>query len=255
MLSNTAISASTPSALFLRTGALPPCEGGSQAQAAFFSRRRARNDAPNPTVASEAGRYQLAAAALALMSAFRARGSGRHTNQQASTRVPRRQEQANQCFGVEIDRRTTIVKTAEEAAKVVQILRSPSVRDLVHAVDTEVMGWEPGISPYLAGEVFCFSIYCGKGVDFGNGGRLFVDDLDARGRRRGLLPIFQEYFEDAGIKKVFHNYGFDRAQLFREGIDVKGFYADTMHMAQLQDDSRKRYKLSSLGPWRHLAGG
>jgi len=228
----------------LHNGVPPPGHEKSPVQSASCSQRRVLD----PSVGPEAVAALLGATALALMSASRARGAGRHMNRQARARVWRRQGQAQESYGSTwIDRRTTIVQTAKEAKQVVKILRSSPVRDLVHAVDTEVMGWEPGISPYDAGQVFCFSIYCGEGVDFGNGGRLFVDDLDANKKRRGLVQIFKEYFEDAGIKKVFHNYGFDRAQLFREGVDVKGFYADTMHMAQLQDPNRKSYKLSTMG--------
>lgn len=58
--------------------------------------------------------------------------------------------------------------------------------------------------------------------------------------------MFKDYFEDSSILKCWHNYGFDRHILFNHGIDVKGFGADTMHMARLADPSRLRYGLKFL---------
>mmetsp|Transcript_23638 Transcript_23638/g.55105 ORF Transcript_23638/g.55105 Transcript_23638/m.55105 type:complete len:815 (+) Transcript_23638:57-2501(+) len=144
-----------------------------------------------------------------------------------------------------VERGTTIVDNPLAAKRAVAKLRKYT--DRFHAVDTEVLGWNPGVSPYQKGTVFCFTIYCGDDVDFGSGPRLFVDDLRADGTTRGLLKIFREYFEDADIKKVFHNYSFDRAQLCRQGIHVKGFCGDTMQMAQLDDALRSSYKLEYLG--------
>jgi len=155
-----------------------------------------------------------------------------------------------------IDTKTTIVDTEAKAQAVLEILTGPICRDLYHAIDTEVMGWHPGISPYLKGEVFCISIYCGDHVNFGEGARLFIDDLylspDGKPTRRGILPLFKQYLEDPNIKKVFHNYSFDRAQFVREGIHVQGFYADTMHMAYLDDSQHESFTLQYLG--KHLLG-
>ena len=63
-----------------------------------------------------------------------------------------------------------------------------------------------------------------------------------------LFAIFKQFFEDASIKKVWHNYSFDRHVLRNHGIDCRGFAADTMHMARLWDSSRqgKGYSLESL---------
>lgn len=63
-----------------------------------------------------------------------------------------------------------------------------------------------------------------------------------------LFAIFKQFFEDANIKKVWHNYSFDRHVLRNHGIDCQGFAADTMHMARLWDSSRqgKGYSLESL---------
>lgn len=50
---------------------------------------------------------------------------------------------------------------------------------------------------------------------------------------------------------MWHNYSFDRHILQNEGVDARGLYADTMHMARLFDSSRDKkagagYSLESL---------
>ena len=50
-----------------------------------------------------------------------------------------------------------------------------------------------------------------------------------------VILIFKEYFENEKIKKVWHNYSFDRHILYNHSINVKGFGGDTMHMARLWD--------------------
>ena len=62
-------------------------------------------------------------------------------------------------------------------------------------------------------------------MDFGNGPRIWIDNLD---ECEGTLDEFKDYFEDKNIKKVWHNYGFDRHVLYNHGIDVTGFGGDTM---------------------------
>lgn len=63
-----------------------------------------------------------------------------------------------------------------------------------------------------------------------------------------MFAIFKDFFEDDSIKKVWHNYSFDRHVLRNHGIDCQGFAGDTMHMARLWDSSRqgKGYSLESL---------
>ena len=72
---------------------------------------------------------------------------------------------------------------------------------------------------------------------------LWVDNLDDA---HGILQEFKSWLEDETILKVWHNYGFDRHVLYNEGINVKGFGGDTMHMARLSDTSRMKYSLESL---------
>jgi len=153
-------------------------------------------------------------------------------------------------------RGVTVVSTAEEASNVLKVLKSLTEEDRYHAIDTEVKGWLPKLTPYGHGEVTCFSIYCGDDVDFGTGPRLWVDNMGMDGESRGLVECFREYFEDPSLKKVFQNYSFDRAMLFNEGgVRVAGFAGDTMIMARLEHSDRMSYSLESLGcellgdPW------
>lgn len=88
-------------------------------------------------------------------------------------------------------------------------------------------------------QVICASIYSGPDADFGDGpgSVIWIDNM---GDAEGVLQEFKEWFEDPHVAKVWHNYGFDRHVMDNEGIDCKGFYGDTMHMARLWDTSRER---------------
>ena len=101
-------------------------------------------------------------------------------------------------------------------------------------------------NPLGNGKVICASIYCGPKYNFGNGSRIWIDNLD---EAHGTLQYFKEYLEDPSIRKVFHNYSFDYHELRNEGITVQGFSCDTMHMARLWESSRVgkgSYSLESL---------
>jgi len=143
------------------------------------------------------------------------------------------------------------VSTKEEAERVMKILMGAKEkcagRIRYHAVDTEVRGWSPSLSPYGNGEVICFSIFCGPDLDFGNGEQLFVDNLDKDGNLRGLVEYFRPYFEDPDVKKVFQNYAFDRAMLLNHGCRVAGFAGDTMHIARLVNSDLESVSLEELG--------
>ena len=80
---------------------------------------------------------------------------------------------------------------------------------------------------------------------FGNGPRLFIDNY---GEAEGTIETFKAYLEDARYLKVFHNWGFDRHIFFNHAIDVRGFGADTLHMARLLDSSQGpgSYSLAKL---------
>lgn len=143
---------------------------------------------------------------------------------------------------------TTIVASVEEAKKVMAKLLSLKEAGRFHAIDTEVRGWEPNFSPYLYGEVICWSIYCGDDVDFGNGPRIFIDNMDEDGNLRGLVEYFKPYLEDPDIPKVFQNFSFDRAMLLKHNCDVAGFAGDTMDMAHLDNsEAADGYSLEALG--------
>ena len=127
---------------------------------------------------------------------------------------------------------------ATSAEKVLAVIRN-LVRDdpsRIHACDTEVSDINLKLqSPCGNGKVICASVYAGPDVDFGSGSRLWIDNLDDA---EGTLDLFKEYFEDDRIKKVWHNYGFDRHVLYNHDIDCLGFAGDTLHMGRLFDSSR-----------------
>ena len=137
----------------------------------------------------------------------------------------------------------TIVRTKAEAEIVMKRLMSPESKNAIHACDTEVMAIDlKSVGPVGNGFVTCASVYSGPDFDYGLGDgpgtALWIDNLDDS---FGVLQYFKEFFEDDNYKTVWHNYGFDRHIMWNEGIDVKGFKGDTMHMARLQDTSRAKY--------------
>jgi hypothetical protein len=146
----------------------------------------------------------------------------------------------------------TIVRSKEQARVVVDKLMNadPSI---FHACDTEVMDIDlKEVGPVGNGYVTCVSVYSGPDFDYGlgqgPGTTLWIDNIDDA---HGVLQEFKEWFEDERFLKVWHNYGFDRHVMWNEGIDVKGFGGDTMHMARLQDTSRMKnggggYSLEAL---------
>lgn len=134
-----------------------------------------------------------------------------------------------------------IVRTREQAKIVLERLNAadPSI---FHACDTEVMDIDlSSVGPVGNGYVTCVSVHSGPDFDYGlgqgPGATLWIDNLDDA---CGILQEFKEWFENEKHLKVWHNYGFDRHVMFNEGIDVKGFGGDTMHMARLQDTSRAK---------------
>jgi DNA polymerase I len=140
-------------------------------------------------------------------------------------------------------------ETARRVAAKLRELRGPGAP--MHACDTEAVDISvKQQSPVGNGRVICASIYAGPDVDFGGGrSRVWIDNMDAAD---GVLDEFRDYFEDADVPKVWHNYSFDRHMLGNHGIDVRGLGGDTMHMARLWDASRisaggsGTYSLASL---------
>jgi DNA polymerase-1 len=59
-----------------------------------------------------------------------------------------------------------------------------------------------------------------------------TDELQA------IWEAFRPFFESQTLRKVWHNYSFDRHVMERMGIGMEGFDGDTMHMARLWDSSR-----------------
>ncbi|CAN6458083.1 unnamed protein product [Victoria cruziana] len=133
-------------------------------------------------------------------------------------------------------------------AKVVVEKLIGEYRYFVHACDTEVAKIDvKQETPAANGELICFSVYSGEGTNFGDDKTaIWVDILDGG---RDVLMAFAPFFEDPGIKKVWHNYSFDFHVLENHGIRVSGFHADTMHLARLWDSSRRTeggYSLEAL---------
>ena len=86
-----------------------------------------------------------------------------------------------------------------------------------------------------------------------------ICDEDAEAK--GILDAFRAFFEadatpcGAPLRKVWHNYGFDRHVLANMGVRCGGFAGDTLHMARLHDASRKLaggYSLEALSGDRQL---
>jgi len=136
----------------------------------------------------------------------------------------------------------TVVQDRATARRVSDQLRT--LKDAWHACDTECIDIDvKSESPIGHGKVICASIYCGPEHDFGNGPIVWIDNL---GPAEGVLDEFKPYFEDENIRKVWHNYSFDRHVLHNHGIDCRGFGGDTMHMTRLWEAGRQRYSLESV---------
>jgi len=143
----------------------------------------------------------------------------------------------------------TLVRTRKEAKIVMERLMSSLSQGIFHACDTEVMEIDlKNVGPVGNGYVTCVSMYSGPDFDYGLGDGpgtvLWIDNLDDA---FGVLQEFKEFFESENVLTVWHNFGFDRHVMWNEGIDVKGFGGDTMHMARLQDTSRGSIKGPASG--------
>ena len=121
----------------------------------------------------------------------------------------------------------TIVNDVASAERALETIRELEVEDpdRIHACDTEVTDIDLKVqSPCGNGKVICASVYAGPDVDFGNGPKLWIDNLD---EAEGTLDLFKDYFQNNRIRKVWHNYGFDRHVLYNHDIDCLGFAGDT----------------------------
>jgi DNA polymerase-1 len=135
----------------------------------------------------------------------------------------------------------TVANDRESAERIIAKLMT--LTDRFHACDSECVDLNlKKQGPVGNGRIICATIFVGPDMDFGNGPRIWIDNLEDD----STLQLFKEYFESEKILKVWHNYGFDRHVFFNHGIDVKGFGGDTMHMARLWDSSRRGAKAYSL---------
>jgi DNA polymerase-1 len=138
----------------------------------------------------------------------------------------------------------TVVDSRESALRVLDQLMQLSGPGHVHACDTEVIGLDLDLKSSVGqGKVICASIYSGPQHNFGNGARIWIDNLDDA---EGTLEILKPFWESQNHYKAWHNLGFDRHVLHNHGINVVGFAGDTMQMARLWDSSRRSYSLETL---------
>ena len=87
---------------------------------------------------------------------------------------------------------TTIVRTVEDARRVIKILES--LDDRIHAWDTETIGIDPKkVSPVGHGRVLCAQCFVGPDINFGNGPRLFIDNY---ADSADVILEFKNYFEN-----------------------------------------------------------
>lgn len=129
----------------------------------------------------------------------------------------------------------TIVNDSKSAEHALKVMRSLPV-ETFHAWDTEVRDIDLDTqSPVGHGVVICASVYSGPNVDYGNGPRLWIDNMDGA---EGVLQQFKDVLQDHTLKKVWHNYSFDRHVLYNHGIDCQGLGGDTMHMGRMWDTAR-----------------
>ncbi|GAQ90985.1 DNA polymerase I superfamily [Klebsormidium nitens] len=155
------------------------------------------------------------------------------------------------------DEAVLLVSDLAEAERVAELALT-SHRARVFACDTEVMEIDvKKESPVGHGMMTCFTFYAGPDVDWGAGNSCVFVDLLGGGQE--LLAPFKSFFEDPTIKKVWHNYSFDRHILHNHGVDARGLHADTMHMARLYDSARDKkagagYSLESLTADREIMG-
>ncbi|CAN1172171.1 DNA polymerase I A, chloroplastic/mitochondrial [Linum perenne] len=158
---------------------------------------------------------------------------------------------------ISISNNVLVVDNVSTAKAVVSKL-THQYKHHVHACDTEVSNIDLKVqTPIDHGELICFSIYSGPEADYGNGKScIWVDVLDGGGQ--DILAEFKIFFENESIKKVWHNYSFDNHIIENHRISVRGFHADTMHMARLFDSARCTkggYSLESLtGDERVMSG-
>ncbi|CAN1768174.1 DNA polymerase I B, chloroplastic/mitochondrial [Linum perenne] len=158
---------------------------------------------------------------------------------------------------ISISNNVLVVDNVSTAKAVVSKL-THQYKHLVHACDTEVSNIDLKVqTPIDHGELICFSIYSGPEADYGNGKScIWVDVLDGAGQ--AILAEFKNFFENESIKKVWHNYSFDNHIIENHRIYVRGFHADTMHMARLFNSARRTeggYSLESLtGDERVMSG-
>ncbi|KAK9789941.1 hypothetical protein WJX73_004973 [Symbiochloris irregularis] len=166
-----------------------------------------------------------------------------------------------------------VVETPSEARRVAGLLCG-KYKDQLFACDTETKDFDiSNQSPCGHGVVICLSISGGPSLDFrdlaahagSNGAAVQKQDtlwidvmLDNEEANEEIREALRPFFAAPHIRKVWHNYSFDRHVLANCGIECSGFAGDTMHMARLWDSARKgksNYSLESLSKDNSILGG
>lgn len=125
-----------------------------------------------------------------------------------------------------------IVKSADACSEPLKILRKVRGQEKrVFAVNCQLYRQKED------SQLVCFSIYCGKDIDFGGGHVLWVDTTAVSKESLSTLICFKEFFEDERYKKVYHNFSIMNHALLHHHISHSGFAGDTMHMARIWDAS------------------
>ncbi len=130
-----------------------------------------------------------------------------------------------------------LVNTMKEAEKLAKYLEEQKLfvfdteTDSLDVLDLNLAGIAFSCKP---GEAFFVATKPRKSVD-----DLFQPETDDRLDVQECLKVFKSVFEDEGIKKVCQNGKYDIAVLRTFGIEVKGFYFDTMLASYVIDPDQK----------------
>eukprot|EP00873_Tetraselmis_striata_P045984 jgi/Tetstr1/466248/TSEL_010804.t1 len=150
----------------------------------------------------------------------------------------------------ELLRNVHVVRDRADAERVAALLMSAKYRQHIFACDTEVAHIDvKKQSPVGHGQVICFSVHAGPHLHFGEGtsldpannrNMLWVDTYGIKDEAEvaGVFDAFKPFFADSSIKKVWHNFSFDRHVLNSHGMECNGLAGDTIHMARMFDASR-----------------
>lgn len=115
----------------------------------------------------------------------------------------------------------TIIDTCSRAAFAIdKLLRLPSERKVAWSTQHAPHHSFAPNTPTVTAAVFA-----GGDVDFGNGSYMFICAGDVAERQR-IWKLFQTYFEDEAVRKVWFDYPISAHHLSLLGITTRGYVAD-----------------------------